>query len=67
MKRKTIYVLILICFAGFISSANQSNKECTKNAFCYSQKAACCPGAATNEAKQTDSPTVPLNLFLFDL
>lgn len=65
MKRKTFYALILICFAGLISSANQSNKECTQNALCYSQKAACC--AKARETKQTSSPSVPMNLFLFDL
>ena len=67
MKRKTFYALILICFIGLISAANQTNKECVKNALCYAQKAACCPGTATPEAKETDSPSIPLNLFLFDL
>ncbi|MES1223477.1 MAG: hypothetical protein ABUT20_48730 [Bacteroidota bacterium] len=66
MKRKNIYTLILICFLGLISSANQANKECTKTALCYTEKANCCPGAPA-ETAQTDSPTVPLNLFLFDL
>lgn len=65
MKRKTFYALMLICFAGLISSANQSKKECTQNALCYSRQAACC--AKANEVNQQDSPSLPLNLFLFDL
>jgi hypothetical protein len=67
MKRKTIYALILICFAGLISSANQTSKECTTtNALCCAQKGAC-PASKASNAKEIDSPAVPLNLLLFDL
>jgi hypothetical protein len=66
MKRKTIYALILICFAGLISSANQTSKECTVNTLCCAQKVAC-PATAPGSVNELDSPAVPLNLFLFDL
>jgi hypothetical protein len=67
MKRKTIYSFILICCLGLLSSANQNDKNCGKPAICYSIKTTCCPAAAAEEAEQTDSPAMPLNLFLFDL
>ena len=69
MKRKTIYALILICCLGLISSANQSNKECGKTSFCYSEKeAGCCQkSTALPKAEEADAASVPLNLFLFEL
>ena len=67
MKRKTIYSFILICCLGLLSSANQNDKNCGKAAICYSTKAACCPGVSAEKTEQTDSPVLPLNLFLFDL
>ena len=70
MKRKTIYALILICFLGLISSANQSNKECGKTSFCLSDKeTGCCLKTKTlpEAEKQADAASVPLNLFLFEL
>jgi hypothetical protein len=67
MKRKTIYLFILICCLGLLSSANQNDKNCGKPALCYSAKADCCPVATAEKTEQTDSPAMPLNLFLFDL
>ncbi|MEJ0106165.1 MAG: hypothetical protein WDO19_28005 [Bacteroidota bacterium] len=67
MKRKTIYLFILICCLGMLSSANQNDKNCGRTAICFSEKAKCCPGASTEKEEQTDSPAMPLNLFLFDL
>ena len=70
MKRKTIYALILICCLGLISSANQSNKDCDKTSFCFSDKeAGCCQKASAipAEVKKPDAAAVPLNLLLFEL
>jgi len=70
MKRKTIYALIVICFLGLISSANQSNKECGKTSICLSEeKTSCCQKtkALPETEKKADAASVPLNLFLFEL
>ena len=67
MKRKTIYSIILICCLGLLSSANQNDRKCGQETYCYSAKADCCPGGTSGGAEQTDSPALPLNLFLFDL
>jgi hypothetical protein len=63
MTRKIIYSLILICFIGLLSSANQSNKDCQKEAYWLAAKSNCtCP-----KVPQADAAMAPLNLFLFDL
>ena len=65
MKRKIIYSLILFCFFGLLSSANQNMADCKKEAQWLAAKTntsnACCPNAIKSETP------VPLNLFLFDL
>ena len=62
MKRKIFYSLILFCFIGLLSSANQNVADCKKEAQWLAAKTnTCCP-----KAIKTESP-VPLNLFLFDL
>lgn len=68
MKRKTIYALITICLLGLISSANQSNKECGKTSFCYSEKESnCCQKSTALPKAEAEAASVPLNLFLFEL
>ncbi|MGC4035806.1 MAG: hypothetical protein QM764_07580 [Chitinophagaceae bacterium] len=67
MKRKTIYAVLLVCFAALISSANQNSHECTSTGLSYSQKNCCSKTAATKTTTTADAASVPLNLLLFDL
>jgi hypothetical protein len=64
MKRKIIYSLILFCFIGLLSSANQNLADCKKEAQWLAAK--CCTAGCCPAAIKTETP-VPLNLFLFDL
>jgi hypothetical protein len=65
MKRKIIYSLLLICFFGLLSSANQTNKDCQEETYSLAAKSNC--SLQGQKAKQADANLVPLNLFLFDL
>jgi hypothetical protein len=64
MKQKIIYSLVLICFIGLLSSANQNMANCKNEAHWLAAKSA----STLNCPKEVRAETpVPLNLFLFDL
>ncbi|MCW3119421.1 MAG: hypothetical protein JWM28_3503 [Chitinophagaceae bacterium] len=65
MTRKIIYSLILICFIGLLSSANQNNKNCQKEAYWLAARTNC--ALQCQKTIPADAGLVPLNLFLFDL
>jgi hypothetical protein len=65
MKRKSIYSLLLICFLGLLSSANQTNKDCQEETYCLAAKSNC--PLQGQKAEKADANLIPLNLFLFDL
>ena len=65
MKRKSIYSIIVICFIGLLSSANQSNKNCKDEAYWLASKSNC--PVQTPRAGKAEADLLPLNLFLFDL
>ena len=66
MKRKSIYSVILICFLGLLSSANQNDKNCRQETL----RVATVNNCVLENQKSMQAETaavVPLNLFLFDL
>ena len=65
MKRKTFYILALICCMSFMSSAKQSGKKC--DGICKNAQSKC-PAQAVQKAKaKTGYDFSPLTSFIINL
>lgn len=61
MKRKFIYMLVLVCCVSFLSSAKQSGKNCSKKTKYTKQQ------IKASEVKGTGFDLSPLHLFIFSI
>ncbi|HWC55288.1 MAG TPA: hypothetical protein VG676_17010 [Chitinophagaceae bacterium] len=67
MKRKTFYLLVVICCLSVISSAKQANYNCCKKIGCIINESALQQPVKAGQKSGTDYALSPLQLFVFNL
>jgi hypothetical protein len=67
MKPKTIYILMIICCMGLLSSAKQSGKDCDKTTCNGFTKQKCPKQAQPKTAKEADYDLPPLQLLMYGI
>lgn len=67
MKRKTFYLLVVICCLSVISSAKQANDKCCQKMGCILEGSALQQPVKTEQKSGTSFDLSPLQFFVFNL
>jgi hypothetical protein len=67
MKRKIIYLLVMICCLSVFTSAKQASYKCNKKVDCLMEGAALPQPVKTEEKNEIGFELSPLQLFVFNL
>jgi len=67
MKRKTLYIFMIICGISLLASARQNGKKNEYKSCCWLNKTACEEKIQSKTAKTADVDLPPMRLLMFGI